>query len=238
MDAGSVVGASRAANSYTSRIHVRRVSIFRLLRTLILLLPTAYRLLPTVLLLLPTAYCLLPTAPAPAQSVSVDGGPLDEVSRPVSEGSRNVHERGRTVSEGSSGSMKSGPVRDSRTRGMVSGPVSEVSSGPVGDGRPMTGGGSQREASSGAVKNELDRSLGEQLSNPRQLQALQDSLRALRLNAGESAAPSDSEEAEMEVPMPDLEPVLDVEPGFEAGEEAELDNGEPIELEDDGLNTR
>lgn len=98
-----------------------------------------------------------------AQSVGTGSGPLSEISRSVRDGSRPVHERGRSVRDGSAGSMKSGPVRGARRVGMLSGSVSELSAGAVTTGRPMTGGGSMSENSAGAVKQEMDPSLGEQV---------------------------------------------------------------------------
>jgi hypothetical protein len=74
--------------------------------------------------------------------------------------------------------MKSRPVRDGRRRSMLSGPVSESSVGPVTAGRPMSGDGSVMQHSAGAVKHNIDRSLGEQVYDAqRALRPLQDRLR-------------------------------------------------------------
>jgi hypothetical protein len=69
------------------------------------------------------------------QTVGDGSGPVSETSVNVGRGSSPVHERGRTVSEGTVGSMKSAPVRGVGVPSMLSGPVSESSSGAVTDGR-------------------------------------------------------------------------------------------------------
>lgn len=121
---------------------------------------------------------LLVSGTAWAQSLSEDSGPLSEISRSLKEDSRPVHERGRTLSDHSVGSMRSGPVRGGRRASMLSGPVSDVSVGPVTAGRSMAGGGSVSENSQGAVKNELDPSFGEQVYDlQRALAPLQERLR-------------------------------------------------------------
>jgi hypothetical protein len=119
--------------------------------------------------------------------VGSDSGPLSEISRPLREGSGSVYGSG-SVSDGSVGSMKSGPVRGQRRVGMLSGPVSEISAGPVTSGRSMAGGGSISENSAGAVKQELDPSFGEQIYDlQRTLGPLQEQLR-LQVEADSAAA--------------------------------------------------
>lgn len=142
-----------------------------------------------VLAVLAPAFIASPTAGQP-----IGSGPLSEISRGLSNDSRPVHERGRTVSEGSVGSMKSGPVRGGRRTSMISGPVSDVSVGPVTSGRPMTGGGSMTENSAGAVKHELDHSLGEQVYDLQQ--ALGPLQERLQQQAAEDAAVLDAVEAD------------------------------------------
>ena len=63
---------------------------------------------------------------------------------------------------------------------MLSGPVSDVSRGPVTIGRAMTS-GSVHSISAGAVKKDIDRPLGERISDPlTELEPLQETLRAVR----------------------------------------------------------
>lgn len=159
---------------------------------------------------------LLPVAVS-AQTVGSDSGPLSEVSRSLKDSSRPVHERGRTVSEGSVGSMKSGPVRGNRRMGMLSGPVSEISVGPVSAGRSMTGGGSVAEHSSGAVKQEMDRSLGEQVYDlQRALGPLQDRVRQQAALDAAAAAESTGDAVDVGSDVPDAaDAAVDIQPDSE-----------------------
>jgi hypothetical protein len=134
---------------------------------------------------------------ASAQPVGAGSGPLSEISRPLRDGSGSVHD-GRSVRDGSVGSMISGPVRGERRVGMLSGPVSDISVGPVTSGRPMTGGGSMSENSAGAVKQELDPSFGEQVYDlQRTLGPLQEQLR-LQAEADAAAALDAAPQEELE----------------------------------------
>jgi hypothetical protein len=125
-------------------------------------------------------------APAPAQ-LQRHSSPVSRGSRPLSEDSANVgaasapvHDRAPTIGESSLGPVKSGPVSDPETRSMLSGPVSEASRGPVTSRRAMTS-GSVGGLSAGAVKKDIDRPLGERISDPlTELEPLQETLRALR----------------------------------------------------------
>jgi hypothetical protein len=113
-----------------------------------------------------------------SKPVGEGSGPVSELSVPFGPGSRPVHERGRTVREGSGGPVISGPVRDPGTRSMKSGPVSELSRGPVSEGRAMSGSGSIGWFSAEAVKKDLASPIGEHISNPlTELAPLQDILR-------------------------------------------------------------
>jgi hypothetical protein len=148
--------------------------------------------LPSILLLV----VLLSPAGVPAQvvegatkSVGEDSGPLSELSTNVTTGSRSVGEGSTTIGEGSVGSMISGPTHDRAMPSMISGPVSEISRGPVTSFVPVTSHVAVRDASSGAVTREAQRSVGEPLIEPEQdLAALQEQLRALRQQAVEEEA--------------------------------------------------
>jgi hypothetical protein len=84
--------------------------------------------------------------------------------------------------------MRSGPVRDATTRGMLSGPVSSMSSGPMRGANVPRQGGSVTEASAGAVKHDIDQPLGSRISQPiRELAPLQQHLRQMR-EQGDAAA--------------------------------------------------
>lgn len=136
---------------------------------------------------------LSPLFPAEAQmrtpgvgAVSEDVGPIGDPSQPVGAGSGSMHGSG-TIGE-SSEPVHSGPVRDATTRSMHSGPVSSMSRGPMTQPQNAPVGGSMTEASSGAVKHDLDRPLGSRISQPlRELAPLQEQLRRLRLQ-GDTAA--------------------------------------------------
>ena len=92
---------------------------------------------------------------------------------------------------------------------MLSGPVSEVSRGPVASGRTMTS-GSVHSISAGAVKKDIDRPLGERISDPlTELEPLQETLRALREGRVPAEAVEDEESAPRlpavaPAPVPDL----------------------------------
>jgi hypothetical protein len=88
----------------------------------------------------------------------------------------------------SDGRLRYGPVRESSSRGMLSGPVSSISRGPMTQPRTLRDGGSVTEASAGAVKHDIDRPLGSRISQPlRELGPLQEQLRAVRQH-GDAAA--------------------------------------------------
>lgn len=176
------------------------------------------------------------TAPAigVAEPVGAGSGPLSEVSRSVKDGSRSVHEGRQSVRDGSAGSMKSGPVRGDRRLGMLSGSVSDASVGPVTAGRPMTGGGSMTASSAGAVKQEMDHSLGEQVYDlQRTLGPLQDRLRQQaemeELAARRDAATSESDEQEEDTEIAPVEPQVQVLEDSEAADETEpVDEIQPV----------
>ncbi|MGH7789047.1 MAG: hypothetical protein ACRERC_19400 [Candidatus Binatia bacterium] len=128
--------------------------------------------------------------------MSATGGPLG--GRPMSGDG--------TIGESSGSAGRSGPMRDATTRGMLSGPMSEWSRGPVSDRRTLSGGGSMTENSAGAVKHDIDQPLGSRISQPlRELGPLQDQMRALRLG---TALPAQAVEAPVSAEMVpgDLEP--------------------------------
>jgi hypothetical protein len=120
---------------------------------------------------------------ASAQSVAGEGGPVSEISRDLRGDSRPVHERANTVTAGSVGPVHSRSVHDGPRRTMLSGPVTEISRGPV-SRAPMTGDVSVHQASSGAVKEEMARMpVGEAVA-VRELDALQNRLREMREQVG------------------------------------------------------
>lgn len=137
-------------------------------------------------------------------SAGEDAGPLSDVSRPLRDDSASVHDGLGTIGENSAGPVRSGPVRDGRARSMLSGPVSEVSQGPMTEPRPPLTSGAVAEASAGAVKHDIASPLGERISEPlRELGALRAQMRARRkqaekaalVSAGEPAVPSVDEAA-------------------------------------------
>jgi hypothetical protein len=114
-----------------------------------------------------------------ARSVTGEGGPVSEISRDLQD-SEPVHERGNNLGAGSVGSMNSGAVHDGPRRTMISGPVSEISRGPVTRRVSMTGDVAVRQASAGAVKEGIARDPVGEVVREAELQALQDHLRELR----------------------------------------------------------
>lgn len=125
---------------------------------------------PIVLLLGAFAAALLALPliafPAVAQVTDPEALSLSEVSQPVGMGSRSVHDGSSTLREGSVGSMKSRPVHDGTSRSMKSGPVSDISRGPMSEHRSLYGARSMFEASAGAVTKDTASPLGERISAP------------------------------------------------------------------------
>lgn len=113
-------------------------------------------------------------------SIGEDSPTIGEVSKPVGDGL--------SIGDTSRGPIGSGPMSDLRTRSMLSGPMSSISSGPMSAGRSMTGGPSMTEASAGAVKHDTDAPLGQRISAPlRELAPLQDQLKRLRTEGNAAA---------------------------------------------------
>ena len=113
--------------------------------------------------------------------VSGTGGPLSERSTNVGVDSAPVYEPRRSLSDAGDGTLSGDPVRGSITGDLVSGPVSDVSSGPVTEHQPVSGGGSVGAASIGSVKKDLTSPLREMTSEPvRDLAGLQQQLRAIQ----------------------------------------------------------
>jgi hypothetical protein len=131
-----------------------------------------------------TATLALPSAAAMAQ---VGGGPVRQDSRPVSEGSSNVgagsgpvHDSGGSVREGNAGRLSGNSVRGSVTADVLSGPVSDISAGPVTSRQPVSGGGTVTDSSAGAVTKDIDSPIREGIAEPVQgLGRLQQQLRAI-----------------------------------------------------------
>jgi len=128
-----------------------------------------------------------------AEPVGEDSGPVSELSRPIGEGRPVSSGRGPTLGE-SSGIVNSPPVSGSSVGSMISGPVSEISSGAVTSYKPMTGGGSITENSAGAVTKDIASPLGEPIADPlRDLGPLQARLRTLRQQLSLPSAPANPE---------------------------------------------
>lgn len=119
-------------------------------------------------------------------------GSLSNLSTNVGAGSAPVHERGRSVRESSRLRLGGNPVRGSVTGDLRSGPVSELSVGPVTASHPVTGGGSVTESSAGAVKKDINSPLGELISEPlTDLGPLQEQLRAVQPVPRQTPMPSE-----------------------------------------------
>ncbi len=134
---------------------------------------------------LATLATLLLMAPAVAQlpggPVRRDSGPLAELSTNVGAGSGPVRDTGGSLRQGTARRLGGSSVRASATGDVLSGPVSDLSAGPVTAGQPVTGGGTVGQSSVGAVMKDRDSPLGEVISEPlRELGALQERLRALQ----------------------------------------------------------
>jgi hypothetical protein len=153
--------------------------------------------------------------PGAALSAGEGSGTLSDVSTNVGHDSRPMH-GGPTVGESSGGPIGSDPVSDARTRSMLSGPVSSISSGPMRAPRAPLSGGSVSAASAGAVKHDSSSPLGTRISDPlRELSALQEQMRARReqaehaalVGATEPAAPAVAElSLPLEIPAPEPAP--------------------------------
>ena len=92
--------------------------------------------------------------------------------------------------------MSSGPVRESSTGSVRSGPVSEISRGPVTAPAPLSS-GSVEQHSQGAVKNNMDHSVGEHVPDlQRALAPLQEQLRARSEMEGQELQPETTTETE------------------------------------------
>lgn len=178
-----------------------------------------------------TATLALPCAAAIAQ---VGGGPVRQDSRPVSEGSTNVgagsgpvHDSGGSVREGNAGRLSGNSVRGSVTGDLVSGPVSDISAGPVTSRQPVSGGGTVTDSSAGAVTKDVDSPIREGIAEPVQgLGRLQQQLRAIEPlpreeMSGQETIGQAGIEAADPTPAP---PEAAAEP--ESDEAAEQDGGE------------
>jgi len=167
-------------------------------------------------------------SPATAQvhggPVSQQGGPLSGISTNVGNGSRPVHEPGRSVRDSSAGPLTSGPVRGSVTGNILSGPVSAVSSGPMTEHRPVSGGGPVSSWSAEAIADRAGAPPGEPPPEPlTDLGALQEELRAVQpLPLTPGAEPSLTEPSLTEPSLTEPEPT----PEQESAEEQPADSDE------------
>lgn len=200
-------------------------------------------LLLAVVALLATCGPALSQVRQPGEGISAGEGAgiLSDVSTNIGAGSRSMHDGALTIGETSGGPVRSGPVRDPNTRGMLSGPVSSMSRGPVYERRGSLSGGSMTEASAGTVKQDSSHPLGTRISDPlRELGPLQEQMRAKRQLAEQAAlqgAMQPAVDATLEMPadLPDDLAELDVpydEP-LAADDAVQHEGGEPAVLGED-----
>jgi len=139
----------------------------------------------TLRVLISAAGVLLYGSVAVAQGV---GGPVRQDSGPLRELSTNAGDGGRSVREGSgglrdsnAGRLSGNSVRGSVTGDVVSGPVGEVSGGPVTSGFRSAGRRTVTDISAGAVTKDIDSPLREVVGAPvRSLGPLQEQLREIQ----------------------------------------------------------
>jgi hypothetical protein len=186
-------------------------------------------------LVLPFLVTALAAAAARAQSAGQPAGqgsgPVRELSTNVGTGSGPV--RGSVGAAMNDTPVRSGPVRGSVTGDVTSGPVSDISVGPVTADNPMAGGGTIGQASAGAVKKDMNSPLGERISQPlRELGPLQERLRAIQPVPRDAAVPPEEGVQFETTGMADEEAPTTAqqdEPTEQAGE------GEPEAATDDDL---
>lgn len=147
--------------------------------------------------------------------VHTDGRPLADVSANVGAGSRPVYENGRSVSESSLGRLSGNSVRGSVSGDVHSGPVSDVSAGPVTSWQPVSGGGTMTDASAGSVHSEMRAEMAAQALEPvRDLGPLVEQLRAIQPVPDSGPLPEAESEAqpqdEIEEAAPDEQDAPDV----------------------------
>jgi hypothetical protein len=122
--------------------------------------------------------CRSSQAQVKSRPVSEGSGPVSEISTNVGTGSAPVHVRGQTVRTGNPARLSGNSVRASAARDVRSGPVSEISAGPVSAQRQSRKTVMMTDSSAGAVKLDRDSAIGERIADPlRELGALQDQLR-------------------------------------------------------------
>jgi hypothetical protein len=173
--------------------------------------------LAVVLVTLPAAAQV--QQPHDTQSAGEGAGPMSDVGGPMHDGSAPVH-GAPSVGESSGGPVHSRPVRDGDGRSMHSGPVSDISSGPMTEPRPPITSGAMSEASAGAVTHDIDSPLGERISQPvRELEPLRQQMRAQRERAEHAALLAQSAPA-VAVEAP---PAVHIESGTAASEPVAAD---------------
>ena len=180
----------------------------------------------------------------PDETISAGEGAhiLSDISTNVGADSRPMHDGSLTLGETSGGPVGSGPVSEMSTRSMLSGPVSSMSQGPMRGPRVSLSGGSMTEASSGAVKHDIDSPLGARISDPlRELGSLQKEMRARReqaeqaaiAGAREPAVPPLDESPRIDQPVVVEEPVREdaplTEPESEYSADAASPGDEPVQ---------
>jgi hypothetical protein len=198
-------------------------------------------------MLLPATFALLlsgriATAQVYGGPVRQDSGPIRELSTNVGDGSGPVRERAGGLRDANAGRLSGNSVRGSVTGDLVSGPVSDISLGPVTSGRPSSGGGTVTDVSAGAVTKDIDSPIRAGIAAPvRGLGPLQERLRAIEPLPREETMSEEAAQASAD--LPDAEPDIgdaapsqfvtppqpqvsgEVEPGAEQGDQGvhELD---------------
>lgn len=137
-----------------------------------------------------------------------DSGPLRERSTNVGAGSGPVRDSGGSVYEGSGGTIGGNSVRGSVSGDLHSGPVSDISRGPVTSDNPVFGGGSVSEGSAGAVTKDASSPIRASIAQPVQgLEGLQRQLQEIQpLPREELPVEEQTGEATPEVPTPEEPP--------------------------------
>lgn len=98
--------------------------------------------------------------------VRQDSGPLRELSTHAGSGSRPVRAGAIGLRDGNAGSLSGHSVRGSVTGDVVSGPVREISGGPVTSGLRSSGRRTVTDVSAGAVTKDIDSPLREVVGAP------------------------------------------------------------------------
>jgi hypothetical protein len=117
----------------------------------------------------------------PGGPVRQDSGPIRELSTNAGDGSGSVRGSGRGLRDDYAGPLSGNSVRGSVSRNVLSGPIGDISAGPVTAGLPVSGRGTVTDSSAGAVTKDVDSPLRERIAEPvHGLEPLQQRLRAIQ----------------------------------------------------------